>query len=115
MELTKPIQHIPNDIVKILLQFDGRIKYRNGHYVDIIHCDDERYAMLRKITEQKIAMLNNIKFGNNGNVFVFSVYFNSLPDVSITYYGIIAEKSAYHFDITYSNGRNYMFVRYIHP
>ena len=30
MELIKPKQYIPGDIVKIMLKFEGRIKYRHG-------------------------------------------------------------------------------------
>ena len=29
--------HLPLEIIDIILQYDGRIKYRNGEFVNIIH------------------------------------------------------------------------------
>ena len=34
--------YIPNELLDIILEYDGRIKYKNGQYVTIIHQNDER-------------------------------------------------------------------------
>ena len=34
---------LPEELVHIILEYDGRIKYRKGEYVDIIHKNDETY------------------------------------------------------------------------
>ena len=88
MELIKPTQHIPNDIVKLLLQFDGRIKYRNGQYVDSIAYDDKRYTMLDEVIKKKLKIyyVDSIKdrpllF----NYFVHYIYFNKFPYIEIKY------------------------------
>ena len=82
MELIKLTQHIPNDIVKLLLQFDGRIKYRNGQYVDIINCRDERYAMLDEVIKKKLEVYqDNIEdISLASNCFIYYIY------ISINYH-----------------------------
>jgi len=39
-------QIIPKELLHIILEYDGRIKYRKGNYVDIIHKNDERFSTL---------------------------------------------------------------------
>jgi hypothetical protein len=40
---------LPQEIVNRILEYDGRIKYRHGKYVNQIAPDDERYKMLLTI------------------------------------------------------------------
>jgi len=40
-------QHLPRDIVHIILSFDGTIKYRKGEYVNQLYPWDSRRIMLR--------------------------------------------------------------------
>jgi len=40
---------LPIDIVNVILQFYGKIKYKNGEYINIIHKYDFRYARLSTI------------------------------------------------------------------
>ena len=118
MELIKPTQHIPNDIVKILLQFDGRIKYRNGQYVNIINCRDERYKMLDKLMKRRQELIEfNGLTGLNRDNFVFDVFFKNLPNVSITYFCINRPYFDTRFDITYRNRRDsgLEFIRFNYP
>jgi hypothetical protein len=37
---------IPTDLLSLVLEYDGRIKYKNGKYVNIIHKKDERYNII---------------------------------------------------------------------
>lgn len=39
----------PQDILNLILQFDGRIKYRRGEYVNCISKNDYRYNILSKL------------------------------------------------------------------
>jgi len=40
---------LPPEIIHRILEYDGRIKYRNGKYMDQIPRDDYRYALLETI------------------------------------------------------------------
>jgi hypothetical protein len=40
---------LPQDIVNLILQFDGRIKYRKGKYVNCISKNDYRYKILSNL------------------------------------------------------------------
>jgi hypothetical protein len=40
---------IPREIIHIILEYDGRITYRNGKYMNKISDDDVRYEMLRNM------------------------------------------------------------------
>ena len=35
--------YLPKDIVNIILEYDGRIKYKNGKYVNVINIKDKKY------------------------------------------------------------------------
>ena len=42
---------LPLEIVHRILEYDGRIKYRNGKYMNQICKDDDRYKMLQSIPQ----------------------------------------------------------------
>ena len=50
------------EILHIILSYDGRIKYRNGKYVNIIHKDDERYNIIAPIINKKIEIIQQLEF-----------------------------------------------------
>lgn len=43
------IVNLPKDIVNLILEFDGRIKYRKGKYLNCISKSDYRYTLLSKL------------------------------------------------------------------
>jgi hypothetical protein len=42
-------QNLPSEIVRIILEYDGKIAYRTGKYIDRIPKNDKRYRLIRKI------------------------------------------------------------------
>ena len=45
------MNHLPLEIVHRILEYDGRIKYRHGKYMNQIAQDDDRYIMLQAIPQ----------------------------------------------------------------
>ena len=124
MELIKPTQHIPNDIVKLLLQFDGRIKYRDGQYVDTIDRNDERYSMLDKVIKKKLEIYYSV-YEEDEHIeydsFIHDIFFENLPDVKLTYlyFSYSSGGSRFYFrfgkknnkdDVIFTSGINFTFT-----
>ena len=45
--------YIPKELINIILEFDGKIKYRKGEYVNIIHKHDNRYNIIEPLIFEK--------------------------------------------------------------
>lgn len=58
MKLTE----VPEELIHIILSYDGRIKYKDGKYVNIIHKNDERYNIITPIISKKIKIMQKIQF-----------------------------------------------------
>jgi hypothetical protein len=48
------MNRFPLEIVHRILEYDGRIKYRHGKYVNQIAPDDDRYKMLKQIPKIRL-------------------------------------------------------------
>jgi hypothetical protein len=79
---------LPDDIVKNILEYDGRIKYRKDRYVNIIHKYDDRYNVIRSLVNKKQNVMKNIKIcdglrENSG--FYFEFCFDSKYGMGLCY------------------------------
>ena len=45
--------YLPKELIHIILEYDGRIKYRRGKYIDIISKSDSRYITINYILGKK--------------------------------------------------------------
>ena len=87
----------PQDILNLILEFDGRIKYRKGEYINCISKNDYRYNILSKLkipTPVKYTMEYDcthkehfeyyIKFNDKYTLSVWNVIYN--PPNKIQYF-----------------------------
>jgi hypothetical protein len=74
---------LPKELLHIILEFDGRIKYRNGKYVNIIHKHDERYDMIKSLISKKIEILKTIHI--DGVSFYFEFRFDGCGNRGLCY------------------------------
>lgn len=93
---------LPKELLHIILEFDGKIKYRNGKYVNIIHKHDERYDMINPLISKKIEILKTIHM--DGNNFYFEFSFDGCSARRLCY--DLGFNSAYRFEICYVDLRN---------
>jgi hypothetical protein len=95
MALIKLYQDLPRDLVNIILEFDGQIKYsaKDGKYINQINKSDYRYLILanKKWPDQKLAspiILHNnyhIQLVNtNNNYFIVFTKYKSI-NLSVKY------------------------------
>ena len=94
--------HLPQDALNIILGYDGRIKYKNGKYVNVIHKRNERYNVIRPIFIKKLEIMKKIDL--RGSSFYFEFGFDADVRVGLCYdYGF---NSPTEFEICYYDIRN---------
>jgi hypothetical protein len=64
------VSYIPNELLDIILAYDGRIKYKNGRYVNIIHKNDERYDIITPVVTKKMRIMKKAEIHGSGFYFV---------------------------------------------
>lgn len=96
--------YIPKELVNIVLQFYGRIKYRHGNYVNIIHKHDKRYNVLEPIINKKMKIIKNTCITDNKLGFYFVFSFDIDDDIGLCYdYNFSWHDT---FEICYYDSRN---------
>ena len=96
------VPNLPEQIIHIILSYDGRIKYKNGKYVNIIHKHDERYNIIYPIISKKIKIIKNIKEFYGGKGFYLEFSFDKQPMLWLTYWYNNNNNSNY-FEICYTD------------
>jgi hypothetical protein len=62
------------DVINIILNFDGRIKFKKGNYVNIIHKYDVRYSIVQPFLIH--SKNTNTQIGINGSITKFEFSYN---------------------------------------
>jgi hypothetical protein len=94
--------YIPEELLHIILAYDGRIKYKNGKYVNIIHKNDERYNIITPIISKKMEIMQNIELSGSG--FYFEFGFDICKSVGLVYDCNFSYSNK--FEICYYDTRN---------
>jgi hypothetical protein len=74
-----PITYLPFDVLNIILEYDGRIKYLHKYriYVNVISKNDYRYNIVEPKNNNKINVMQNFNIGNNGLKFYVDIYYKN--------------------------------------
>jgi hypothetical protein len=95
--------NLPKDVLNIMLEYYGKIKYKNGKYINIIHKYDERYEIVNNIVINKIKICK-LMCRSGKNRFYFEIDFEGIPGMCLCYdYGFNARDV---FEICYVDLRN---------
>lgn len=70
------VPYIPNELLDLIFSFDGRIKWREGKFVNIISKKDTRRGPIENIVINKINILKTKIVKNRNNEFYFAIRFN---------------------------------------
>jgi hypothetical protein len=76
--------HFPIDIINIVLEYDGRIKYRRDEYVNILHKHDTRYNIITPLINKKIEIMKKITLANPSS-FYFEFGFDIDHGIGLCY------------------------------
>lgn len=74
---------LPHYLVNIILDYDGRIKYKRGKYVNIIHKYDFRYDIIKPLIDKKLAIIKHTDMDELRFYFEFS--FNNKFQMGLCY------------------------------
>ena len=77
--MLKPIPNLPFDMLNLILEYYGRIKYihKERIYVNIISKNDYRYNILETKINNKKELINTLNIGNNGLNYYIDIYYKN--------------------------------------
>ena len=77
--MLKSIPNLPFDVLNIILEYDGRIKFlhKKRIYVNIISKNDYRYNILETKIKRNINLINTLNIGNNGLKFYIDIFYKN--------------------------------------
>lgn len=91
--IDKLCKKLPYELVNIVLEYDGRIKYKykphnaiDYHtYVNVIHKHDQRYNVITPIIDKKREIMKNTETRPDDTSFYFEFAFDKQPNLILCY------------------------------
>ena len=73
------LHNLPFDVLNIILEYDGRIKYihKERIYVNIISKNDYRNNIINQRIKNKVVLINQLSIGNNGLKIYIDIYYKN--------------------------------------
>jgi len=99
---------LPKEIVHIILEYYGKIKYRNGKYINQINVENNNYLLIKEKLNNKVALINDIKKEIKYNK-LYHIYYNIPYNDEFRVWSIInisQNKTKYGISYKYDNMRN---------
>ena len=86
-------EKLPYELVNIILEYDGRIKYKykdKNHidyhkFVNVIHKNDQRYNVITPIIHKKQQIMKHTTISHNNTSFYFEFAFDKQPKIMLCY------------------------------
>jgi hypothetical protein len=92
-KIDKLCKKLPYELVNIILEYDGRIKYKYKQknaidyhkYVNVIHKHDNRYNLITPIIGKKQKIMKETETRPNDTSFYFDFAFDNQPNLILCY------------------------------
>lgn len=94
------MNYIPKELLNIILEYDGRIKYRKGYYVNIIHKLDYRYNIIESVIIKKLEIIKQTEISDNIiiNNYKFKKFYFDISFDKYKYMGLCYEYGTVFFE-----------------
>ena len=99
------MNRLPIELVNRILEYDGRIKYRHGKYMNQIAQDDDRYHLLRKIP-----VFRRDNWYSEGNYYTYRMIYNNNNETHRMLIYIFDETITYLYTNKECDGYNYLYI-----
>jgi len=77
---------LPKEIINIILEYDGRIKYRNGKYIDQINKEDKIYNSIKEKIKKDLSLVKRINY--NVKLSNYNYNYALVNNIPIEYYNL---------------------------
>lgn len=73
------VHYFPFDILNLIFEYDGRIKYSHKEriYRNIISKNDPRYSIIKTKINNKKELINKFNKGNNGLKYYIDIFYKN--------------------------------------
>ena len=103
---------LPPELLHIILAYDGRIKYKNGKYINVLHPADTRYTTITPILEKKRTIFKTVLPSGppHPTDYYFEFIFENEKETGLCYagggYSAASHTHPDKIEITYFNFKN---------